>query len=196
MGRVEALDDGREGLVSCPGCAERGAFVAGRNGVEEETMISKKVHLHELPDHHHARHLSHRVRHLDRPVPKYQLQEEPMPADVVYRLIHDEMNLDGNPTLNLASFVTTWMEPEAEKLIGETLNKNFVNQEEYPQTTEIQSRCVNILARLFGAPLHHTSVGTSTIGSSEAIHLAGLAMKWNHRKRMEQRGRAPPRRTS
>ena len=136
-------------------------------------MISKKVHLHELPDHDHARHIPHKLRYLERPVPKYELQEEQMPADVAYRLIHDEMNLDGNPSLNLASFVTTWMEPEAEKLIIETLNKNLVNQEEYPQTTEIQTRCVNILARLFGAPHHNTSVGTSTIGSSEAITWRG-----------------------
>ena len=63
------------------------------------------------------------------------------------------------------------MEPEAERLIIDTLNKNFVNQEEYPQTAEIQSRCVNILARLFGAPAHHTSAeDVHRPGSSEAIH--------------------------
>jgi glutamate decarboxylase len=152
-------------------------------------MLSKKVHLHELPDHHPAHRVSHRSRYLECAVPKYELPAESMPAEVAYRLIRDELNLDANPSLNLASFVTTWMEPEAERLIIETLNKNYVNQEEYPQTTEIQGRCVNMLARLFGASSDHTSTGTSTVGSSEAIHLAGLAMKWRWRKRRAAEGK-------
>jgi glutamate decarboxylase len=152
-------------------------------------MLSKKVRLHELPDHHPAHRLPHRGRYLDKAIPKYELPAESMPADVAYRLIRDELNLDANPALNLASFVTTWMEPEAERLIVETLNKNYVNQEEYPQTTELQTRCVNMLARLFGASSEHASAGTSTVGSSEAIHLAGLAMKWRWRKRRTAQGK-------
>ena len=83
-----------------------------------------------------------------------------MPADAAYQICHDELNLDGNPALNLASFVTTWMEPEAERLIVESLNKNYVDQDEYPQTTVIQERCVNMLARLFHAPHDAEAVGT------------------------------------
>jgi glutamate decarboxylase len=75
------------------------------------------------------------------------------------------------------------MEPTAEKLMAETLNKNYVDQDEYPQTTKIQNRCVNMLSRLFNIPDKHTAIGTSTVGSSEAIHLAGLSMKWNWRDR-------------
>jgi glutamate decarboxylase len=123
------------------------------------------------------------------PIPKYELAEQQMPANVVYQLIHDELNLDGNPALNLATFVTTWMEPEASALIAETLDKNYVDQDEYPQTTEIQNRCVNMLARLFNAPPDHPSIGTATVGSSEAVHLGGLGLKWKWRKRQEARGK-------
>lgn len=98
---------------------------------------------------------------------------------LVKQLIMDELLLDGNPRQNLASFVTTWMEPEAEELMMEGMKKNFIDFDEYPQTTEIHVRCVNMLARLFNAPLQENEdgTGTATIGSSEAIMLAGLAMK-------------------
>jgi len=104
-----------------------------------------------------------------------------MDPDVAYQVIHDELALDGNPILNLATFVTTWMDEHADRLLVETANKNAIDWDEYPQTVEIQDRCVNMLARLFGASEHHESMGTATVGSSEAIHLAGLAMKWRWR---------------
>jgi glutamate decarboxylase len=125
-----------------------------------------------------------------RPVPRFQMPEEGIDADVVYQLIRDELNIDGNPTLNLASFVTTWMEPQAEKLIMDTLNKNLVDQDEYPQTGKIQERVVNMLARLFHAPENKEYVGTATIGSSEAIMLGLLAHKWSWRKRREREGKS------
>jgi glutamate decarboxylase len=152
-------------------------------------MLSKKIKLDEVDEDLQNHDVCYASRHFEQTVPKYEFPKESMPADIAYRIVHDELNLDGNPVLNLASFVTTWMEPEAEKLLVETANKNFINQEEYPQTTEIQNRCVNMLCRLFGAPAHHQSIGTSTIGSSEAIHLAGLAMKWNWRKRRQAAGK-------
>ncbi len=129
-------------------------------------------------------------RFMEEPVPKYELADGQLSPAVAYQLIRDELNLDGNPALNLATFVTTWMEPEAARLISETLDKNYIDQDEYPQTAEIQSRCVNILARLFNAPEEGDSMGTATVGSSEAIHLAGLALKWRWRKRREAEGRA------
>lgn len=128
-------------------------------------------------------------RSLSEPVPKYRLPEGDMPARLAYQLIHDELALDGNPALNLATFVTTWMEPEAEKLINETLNVNSIDQDEYPQTTEIQNRCVSILADLFHADDSAHAMGTATVGSSEAIHLAGLAMKWRWRARQQAAGK-------
>ena len=129
-------------------------------------------------------------RFFTRPVPRYRLPDEGMDADVVYRLIRDELNIDGNPALNLATFVTTWMEPQAEKLILDTLNKNLVDQDEYPQTGKIQERVINMLARLYHAPENKEYMGTATIGSSEAIMLGLLAHKWSWRKRRENEGKS------
>jgi glutamate decarboxylase len=111
---------------------------------------------------------------------------KPVPARVAQQLIKDELSLDGNPKMNLASFVTTYMEPEAEELIVESLHKNYIDLDQYPQTAEIHNRCVRILANLYHAPLEEgqKATGTGCIGSSEAIMLAGLAMKrrWKERR--------------
>ncbi|CAG8606853.1 glutamate decarboxylase [Gigaspora rosea] len=124
------------------------------------------------------------------PIPKFSLPEDEMPANIAYKLIKDDLQLDGNPVLNLASFVTTYMEEEAEKLMSENLSKNFIDYEEYPVSVELQNRCVNIIARLFNAPMDNPeseAMGVSTIGSSEAIILAVLAMKrrWKNRRAAE-----------
>ncbi|MGC8480641.1 MAG: glutamate decarboxylase [Acidimicrobiales bacterium] len=127
------------------------------------------------------------ARDLSDDIPRFELPEDPSEPRVIAQLIKDELNLDGNAALNLASFVTTWMEPEAEELMNLTLRKNFVDAEEYPQTAALAERCVNIIANLFHAPESEdtSATGTATVGSSEAIHLAGLAMKWRWKK---QRG--------
>ncbi len=120
-------------------------------------------------------------------VPKFRMAEEGMAAADAYRLIHDELMLDGNARLNLATFVTTWMEPEAEKLMAEAFDKNMIDKDEYPVTAMIEERCVNIVARLFNAP--DDAVGSSAIGSSEAVMLAGMAMKWRWRDRRKAAGK-------
>ena len=127
-------------------------------------------------------------RTMDHTISKYRLPDDEMPAQTAYQLIHDELMLDGNARLNLATFVTTWMEPEAEKLMAETFDKNMIDKDEYPQTAEIETRCVNMLARLFNAHPDEHPVGVSAIGSSEAVMLAGMALKWNWRKRREKAG--------
>ena len=86
-------------------------------------------------------------------------------------MIHDELLLDGSSRLNLATFVTTWMEPEADRLMAEAFDKNMIDKDEYPQTAEIERRCVNMVAHLFNAPEDGDAVGASTIGSSEAVML-------------------------
>src|SRR5271155_3230294 len=120
-------------------------------------------------------------------VPKYRLPADGMSADAAYQLVHDELNLDGNPTLNLASFVTSWMEPQANLLAAQTLAKNLIDQDEYPQSEVIHRRGVSMIARLFHAPAPAgcQPTGTATIGSSEAIMLAMLAHKrsWQLRRR-------------
>jgi glutamate decarboxylase len=117
------------------------------------------------------------------PIPKYAMPDDGARPEAVYRLIHDELLLDGSSRLNLATFVTTWMEPEADRLMAEAFDKNMIDKDEYPQTAEIERRCVNMVAHLFNAPADGDAVGASTIGSSEAVMLAGLAMKWRWRAR-------------
>ncbi|XP_006659485.1 glutamate decarboxylase-like [Oryza brachyantha] len=122
-------------------------------------------------------------------LPRFRMPERSTPREAAYQIINDELMLDGNPRLNLASFVTTWMEPECDKLIMGSINKNYVDMDEYPVTTELQNRCVNMIAHLFNAPIKEdeTAIGVGTVGSSEAIMLAGLAFKrkWQN-KRKEQ----------
>lgn len=127
-------------------------------------------------------------RSLKEPVPKYALPKAEMSPREAYDLIHDQLMLDGNARLNLATFVTTWMEPEAEQLMTETFDKNMIDKDEYPQTAEIEQRCVKMLADLWHAPDAHNTIGCSTTGSSEACMLAGLALKWQWRKRRQAKG--------
>jgi glutamate decarboxylase len=120
------------------------------------------------------------------PIPKHRLPAGEMPAATAARLVRDELTLDGNPTLNLASFVTTWMEPEAVALVAETADKNFADADEYPRTGELEARCLHMLADLFHAPRSERGgLGAATVGSTEAIALAGLAFKrrWQARRR-------------
>ena len=109
--------------------------------------------------------------------PVHRLHAGPVPPDVAYQLVHDELLLDGNARLNLATFVTTWMEPQAANLMAECAEKNMIDKDEYPQTAALEQRCVSILAHLWHAPRPEHAVGCSTTGSSEACMLGGLALK-------------------
>ena len=120
-------------------------------------------------------------------LPRHRLNDTELPPEVAYQIIHDELMLDGNARMNLATFVSTWMEPQAEKLMAECLDKNMIDKDEYPQTAELEARCVNILSRLWHAPDAAEAVGCSTTGSSEAAMLGGLALKrrWQRRRQAE-----------
>jgi glutamate decarboxylase len=145
--------------------------------------------MHELKlDSEEAHTPTYAGRSFSHDVPKYRLPAVGMSADAAYQLVHDELNLDGNPALNLASFVTSWMEPQADKLAIETLNKNLIDQDEYPQTELVHQRVVSMIGRLFHAPAGENPTGTATIGSSEAIMLAMLAHKRSWQRRREAAG--------
>ena len=123
------------------------------------------------------------------PVPTLRMPDESMEPQAAYRFIHDELMLDGSSRLNLATFVTTWMDPEAEKLMAETFDKNMIDKDEYPATAAIEQRCVCMVADLFHAENLRdddpgSAVGVSTVGSSEAVMLAGLAMSWLWRQKV------------
>src|SRR5437899_3684157 len=121
-------------------------------------------------------------------IPRHTLTENEMPPDVAYQIVHDELMLDGNARLNVATFVSTWMEPQAEKLMAECLDKNMIDKDEYPQTAALEMRCVNILSRLWNAPAAEQATGCSTTGSSEAAMLGGLALKRRWQKRRAAAG--------
>jgi glutamate decarboxylase len=119
-----------------------------------------------------------------RTIPRNELPRDELSPDVAYQIIHDELMLDGNARLNVATFVTTWMEPQAEKLMAECVDKNMIDKDEYPQTAELESRCVAMLSRLWHAPEAEAATGCSTTGSSEGAMLGGLALKrrWQRRR--------------
>jgi glutamate decarboxylase len=123
------------------------------------------------------------------PIPRHELPATEMPPDVAYQIIHDELMLDGNARLNVATFVSTWMEPQAEKLMAECFDKNMIDKDEYPQTAELESRCVAILSNLWNAPDASQATGCSTTGSSEASMLGGLALKRRWQKRRQAEGK-------
>ncbi|MFI6093302.1 glutamate decarboxylase [Streptomyces sp. NPDC051218] len=123
--------------------------------------------------------------------PKHRLPDGPVPPTTAYQLVHDELMLDGNSRLNLATFVTTWMEPQAGVLMAECRDKNMIDKDEYPHTAELERRCVAMLADLWHAPDPAAAVGCSTTGSSEACMLAAMALKRRWAKDERNRDRYP-----
>ena len=125
------------------------------------------------------------------PIPARRLPDSEMSSAAAYQIIHDELMLDGNARQNLATFVTTWMEPEVGRLMIECLPKNMINKDEYPQTAEMEHRCVSMLADLWNAPDPSKAPGCSTVGSSEACMLGGMALKRRWQQRRKASGKAP-----
>ena len=122
-------------------------------------------------------------------LPKLRIPEGATSPEIAARLVRSDLILDGNARLNLATFVTTWMEPEARTLMAETADKNMIDKDEYPQTAELEMRCVNILADLWHARSGAQAIGTSTTGSSEAAMLGGMALLWRWRARRRAAGK-------
>jgi glutamate decarboxylase len=125
-------------------------------------------------------------RFLTQEVPTKAFPETGMTATDAMRLVAEDLAIEGEPARNLATFVTTWMEPEAQRIIADNLHRNFIDHAEYPRTAEIEQRCIRMLADLFHAPGQTT--GARTQGSSEAIMLGALSLKWKWRQRREAAG--------
>ncbi len=122
-------------------------------------------------------------------LPIHAIGEGGLDSETAYELISSELLLDGRARLNLATFVTTYMPAVAARLMADTADRNMIDKDEYPQTAEIESRCVNILAHFWNSTDHEQATGCSTTGSSEACMLGGLALKWRWRERMRQAGK-------
>jgi len=127
---------------------------------------------------------------LSHPLPKYKFPKAETDPTAAYQLVHDELLLDGNSRQNLATFCQTWVEPEIRKLMDECIDKNMIDKDEYPQTAELESRCVHMLADLWNSPDAANTQGCSTTGSSEAAMLGGLAMRARWRKQRERAGKS------
>ncbi|GAB3807535.1 glutamate decarboxylase [Humibacter antri] len=117
--------------------------------------------------------------------PRNRMPKSESLPETAYQIVHDEAMLDGNARLNLATFVGTWMDDAASRLYLESADKNMIDKDEYPQTAAIEQRCWRMLADLWNAPEPSRAIGTSTIGSSEACMLGGLALKrrWQHARK-------------
>lgn len=122
-------------------------------------------------------------------IPKHRLSEHPNDPALVRELILDELLLDGNAKQNLATFCQTDVDKEIHILMDKCINKNMIDKDEYPQTAEIENRCVHILASLWNSPQDNTTIGCSTTGSSEAAMLGGLALKWQWRQKRIREGK-------
>jgi glutamate decarboxylase len=126
---------------------------------------------------------------LTNPVHKYRFpRDETLPREA-FQLVADELMLDGNARQNLATFCQTWAEPEVLELMALSMNKNLIDADEYPQTAELERRCVHMLADLWHAPEAANTAGCAAIGSSEACMLAGMAAKWRWRDRRKAEGK-------
>ncbi|HXL20818.1 MAG TPA: pyridoxal-dependent decarboxylase, partial [Streptosporangiaceae bacterium] len=126
---------------------------------------------------------------LTSPVPKYRFPRDETLSREAFQVVSDELMLDGNARQNLATFCQTWAEPELLALMALSVNKNMIDKDEYPQTADIEGRCVHMLADLWHAPEAANTVGASAIGSSEACMLAGMAAKWRWRARRRAEGK-------
>ncbi len=125
-----------------------------------------------------------------KPIAKDRLPEEGVTPEAAYNVLTSEMVLDGQPDKNLATFVTTWMEPEARQVILDNLHRNYIDHAEYPRTAEISKRCVRMIHGLFNGPEGQVTPGTACAGSSEAVMLGALSMKWNWKNRRKQAGKS------
>ena len=126
---------------------------------------------------------------LQKPMPKYKFPKTESLAADAYQVVQDELFLDGNARQNLATFCQTWEEAEVHKIMDLAIDKNMIDKDEYPQTAELEARCVHMLADLWNSPDAANTLGTSAIGSSEACMLGGMAMKWRWRAKMKAKGK-------
>ena len=122
-------------------------------------------------------------------VPKYKMPEREQNPRLAYQIVIDELMLDGNSRQNLATFCQTWLEPEVKRIMDLAIDKNMIDKDEYPQTAELEERCVHMLADLWNSPDAANTLGTSTTGSSEAAMLGGMALLWKWRSRRKAEGK-------
>ncbi len=134
------------------------------------------------------REVLHPGRSTDVVLPKYNIPQKESDSRMIMEMIKEELLLDGNAKQNLATFCQTYEDEEIRELMDQCIDKNMIDKDEYPQTAELEERCVNILAELWHSPEKNNCVGTSTVGSSEACMLGGMAMLWRWKAKRKEAG--------
>ncbi|KAL0089186.1 glutamate decarboxylase [Phycomyces blakesleeanus] len=154
--------------------------------VKSKILPKNRQHTDASKENQSLHSLAYSSRYATTDVPKTEIPQKPAGSTTAYQLIHDELDLDGTPAMNCASFVHTWMEPEADKLMMENISKNMSDQDEYPATMRIHGRCISMIGNMWNA---ENAIGTATTGSSEAIMLGGLALKKRWQARQKKAGK-------
>ena len=121
-------------------------------------------------------------------MPNKRINKDPVEPQVALEMIREYLKVEGNATQNLATFCQTYMEPAAAQLMAENFEKNAIDKDEYPMTADLENRCVDIIGDLWHADSKEEPMGTSTVGSSEACMLGGLAMLFRWKKLADQSG--------
>lgn len=120
------------------------------------------------------------------PAPWEKIPQEPTTPEIAYQMVKDETFAQTQPRLNFATFVTTYMDPFATKLMNESINVNYIDETEYPRVAKMSAKCINIMANLWNTPEKNAwKTGALAIGSSEACMLGGVAawLRWRERRK-------------
>lgn len=124
------------------------------------------------------------------PAPENEIPANPTDPDTAYRMVKQEIWSQTNPMLNLATFVTTYMDDQATRLMNEAININYIDETEYPRVAVMNGKCINIIANLWHSPEQAKwKAGALGIGSSEACMLGGISAWLRWRKRRQQEGK-------
>lgn len=122
------------------------------------------------------------------PAPTDCIPEKPTTPEIAYQMVKDETFAQTQPRLNLATFVTTYMDKYATRLMNEAININYIDETEYPRIARMSAKCINIMANLWNTPEEGKwKTGALAIGSSEACMLGGIAawLRWKERRRAQ-----------
>ena len=110
------------------------------------------------------------------------------PAVIAYQTVKDETFPQTQPRLNLATFVTTYMDDYGTRLMNEAVGINYIDETEYPRVAVMCGRCINMVANMWNSPeKSQWKTGAVGIGSSEACMLGGVAawLRWRERRKAQ-----------
>ena len=122
------------------------------------------------------------------PAPAERIPQHRTRAEIAYQMVKDETFPQTQPRLNLATFVTTYMDEYGTRLMNEAVGINYIDETEYPRVAVMCGRCINMVANMWNTPEKgEWKTGAVGIGSSEACMLGGVAawLRWRERRKAE-----------